>query len=672
MSRSVCLFVFLALFGLTGYRATAQTPQPTVKKPDASAEIDSLRQREESTQDTVIFTSKYIRYTRLKFLDDSTYTLPIDTSLRNAQHYNPQNNPFSPSIHLGNGGLSSRDLLYTPRKNIGFDAGFHALDRFLYTQDSVNYYRARTPFTELYYVNGGQVEQYFNLIHTQNVKPNLNVGASYKRIGADGFYRTQRGDHTNVTVFTWYRSKNKRYNLLANALFNTLRAGENGSILNDSIFTSSNENGFGPQTEPTRLVGTGTNRPVQSWKERELFMKHFYYLGRLDSLNGDSATAVLPTQRVTYSLHYTNAQYKFFRNEPDTYGAFPAGMVNSTVLVTNDSTSVKTLANEFSYSFYLRGKSVSFLKNEVKLDVGLLHELVQYRQVSDSMTVRKLSFQNITLKGNAGYRFSDRVSLVADLQQVMAGRSFGNFLYEANASIMLSRSVGKVVLGAYLLNRTPEEIYRNTDYQFHKWNADLDDSKITSLSFSYQNPKYFFNAKAEYLLLNNYTYLRETAVDKQVEPVQSSANISLLKVSAAKDFRFGSFGSENYAVYQKTDAQDVLRTPELYLYNSFYYSRRIFKSIDAQAGFDSRYNTSFAAPAYAIDISQFYNDRSATSFSSYPVIDVWLKVSLRRATIFLKNNYINQGLFSKGYYTVNRYPMPGSKFLFSVKWDFYN
>ncbi|MGY0040251.1 putative porin [Pedobacter sp. NJ-S-72] len=34
--------------------------------------------------------------------------------------------------------------------------------------------------------------------------------------------------------------------------------------------------------------------------------------------------------------------------------------------------------------------------------------------------------------------------------------------------------------------------------------------------------------------------------------------------------------------------------------------------------------------------------------------------------------YVNQGLQSKGYYTVNRYPMPDKLFKIGLSWNFYD
>ncbi len=636
-----------------------------VKAQDPGSDLDSLRKQEEEVIDSVVFTSKYVRYTTRELLNQATQTRPIDTSLVNFQNYSPLYQPKNPTVGLGSLGLAYRDLLFTPTRQIGFDAGFHSLDNYLLTQDEVKYYRARSPFTELYYVNGSFQEQLLKVTHSQNIKPNLNFGANYNRLGSEGFYNNQDASHLNAALFTWYESPRKRYNLLANALFNTIRAGENGSTTNDSIFV--NGSNLRKDAQIVRLNAQGANRPQQTWKKNSFFLKQYYNIGRIDSVRIDSlAYAILPTQRVSHAVTYSTNNYKFFRNEKDELGALPQIQVPDST-TTNDSTLVNNLRNEFTYSFYLRGKTVSFLKNEVKLDLGLQHDLYKYQQKDF-----RLNFQNITLKAGLGYRFSDRVNIEADLQQIAQGRNAGDFFYQANTNFLLSKALGRIVLGAYSQNKSPEQMFERVDYQFHSWDLSLDRTKVNNLSFAYENPKIGFSGKAEYFLVDNYLYYQETNIDRQIEPVQFGNTINLLKVSVGKNFRFGKFNLDNYVVYQKTNYQDILLTPELYTYNSFYFANTLFKVLYTNIGFDVRFNTPYENPAYSINTSQFYKTRLPVEFSTYPVVDVWLKANLKRTSLFLKYDYANQNLQSEGFYTVRRYPMQDALLKFGLSWKFYN
>ncbi len=637
-----------------------QDPQRT----GSTMSLDSLRVKEESSQDSVVYTSKYIRFTNLKLFREGTQTIGIDTTLANFQNYSPLYQPDNPTIGLGANGLAYRELLFRPSKTIGFDAGFHSLDLYRLTQDSLRFYRARTPYTELYYVNGKSVEQTFKVTHSQNVKPNLNIGANFNRLGGDGLYINQKNDHLNAALFAWYESPNKRYNIIGDLLFNKIKAGENGSTVNDTIFKGKS---LAKNAEVVRLSATGNDRPMQIWRRTQYYLKQFYYLGRMDSIPGENASErILPTQRVSHSLSYTRDRYRFYRNEEDIFGAFPV-LPSRDYIETNDSTIVNNLRNEFNYSFYLRSKAVGFLKNEAKLDLGVQNDLYHYEQMS-----YKKNLSNTTLKAGVAYRFSDKVGIEADLQQIMQGANFGDFLHEARANFLLSKSIGRIVLGAYTQSKSPEQMYERVNYQYHTWDRSFSNSKVNNLSFLYENSKFRMSGKAEYFLVSDYLYYRETSRAQTIEPAQFATNINLLKVTLTKNFKLGRFNLDNYLVYQKTDFQDVLRTPEIYTYNSFHYASRLFKVLYTNAGFDLRFNTPFKAPAYAINVSQFYNDNRGLEYSTYPVIDVWVKATLKRTNLFIKYDYANQNLFSRGYYTVRGYPMQDALLKFAVSWKFYN
>lgn len=660
-------YLWIALTGLLFFavgEVKAQQPSEE-KQAKQGEELDSLRALEEKARDTVIFNSKYIRYSTIGLLKDSTQTVPIDTTLYRFQNYNILIQPDRPTIGLGNLGNAYRDMLFNPTKSIGFDPGFHSFDIYKLTQDSVKYYRARTPYTSMYYAgdySGGGPEQIFRLIHSQNIKPNWNVGADYFRIGARGIYRNQNSDHLNAAIFSWYESPKKRYNILINGLFNTIKAEENGSLVNDSIFTASST--FGTTEEPVKLNNT-SDPTRQTYKQKSFFLKQFYYIGRIDSIAHDPGSKILPTQRLSHALSYTSDLYRFYKNESDPYNVFP-DISNETDLV-RDSTQIKNLRNEFMYSFYLRGRSVSFIKNEMKLDIGIQHDFYRYRQMDYST-----SFQNITFKGNLGYRFSDRVTVNGDLQQIFQGRNAGDYLYDAKVQFLLSRSVGRIILGAYAQNRSPEQLFEMSKYTYHQWSNSFDNTKVNNLSFAYQNPKFSLNARAEYFIVTNYLYYRETTFPNIIEPVQNGGDISMLKLTLSKKFTFGRFNLETFAVYQKSNADDIIRTPDFYTFNSFYYNGSFFKkALTGHLGFDVRFNSDFVAPSYAINISQFYNGYPV-KYSSYPIADVWARFALRRANIFVKYNYANQGLFSKGYYTVNRYPMPNALLRVGFLWNFYD
>ncbi|WP_243749238.1 putative porin [Mucilaginibacter agri] len=640
--------------------------------------MDTLRKKEDKKKDTVIFSSKFIKVTNEHLLADSTQVFALDTGLVNFENYNPLYQVRSPRIGLGSTGLAQRPLLFEPSKTLGFDIGQHSFDPYLLNPSDILYYRARVAYTNLYLANGGRTEQIFKLVHTQNIKPNWNLGLNFNDIGSRGYYKRQNVSEIGAGIFSWYESKNKRYNMLANVIFNTIKAPENGSILNDTVFTKSSSV-FSKTDLDTRLQTSS-----DAITTRGIYIKQFYYLGRIDNMRkGSDTSKVLPTNRVGYTFYYGSQQYKFLQNEPDTYRVFPDYYYSANV--SRDSLNVKHLQNEFTYSFYLRGKSSSFVKNELKVDLGLSSDVYHYTQnVMDSIvnnfgqkilkTDRKAdeTLQNITLKGKLGYRFSDRVGLDADFQQVAVGYNFGDFLYDVKLNLSGGKKAGRILLEAYSQSNRAPFVYTNwisnhyifTSYDFNK-------QKTTSLAFNYINDKLQFDLKAEYFLINDYLYFTAQPGGADAHPAQASSPISLLKVSVGKNLTWRRWHFDNYVVYQKTDNQGILRTPEVYTYSSLYYSKLLFNVLNSNIGFNVRYNTTYTAPSYAVGLAQFYNGPDVT-FSSYPVASVFAKATLFRTNLFVQYDYANQGLFSQGFYTVNRYPMFDHLLKFGVSWTFYN
>src|SRR5690606_39993823 len=113
------------------------------------------------------------------------------------------------------------------------------------------------------------------------------------------------------------------------------------------------------------------------------------------------------------------------------------------------------------------------------------------------------------LKGALSYQFSDRIQLRADVNQIAVGRHAGDFLYEATADILLSEQAGRVRLGAYSQNKSPEMVFDLMNYTYHQWDHSWEKTKTQNLSFAYTNSKISFSRKSEDLLMLKDLVFRE-------------------------------------------------------------------------------------------------------------------------------------------------------------------
>jgi hypothetical protein len=159
--------------------------------------------------------------------------------------------------------------------------------------------------------------------------------------------------------------------------------------------------------------------------------------------------------------------------------------------------------------------------------------------------------QNLTLKGGLGYRFNERLLLSGQLNQIIQGSQAGDYLYDAQLAILLSKKVGKITASGYLQNKSPEQLYNQVNYQYHQWSNDFKCTGTTNLAFRYENTPLRFAAQASYYSLSDYLYYKETATPRLIVPVQNSSTIQLLKLSVGKQFTLGKFNLEQLLVYQK-------------------------------------------------------------------------------------------------------------------------
>ncbi|MDO3644791.1 putative porin [Mucilaginibacter sp. L3T2-6] len=653
----------------------------TQKTLTTDQQLDSLRKKQDRKKDSVVFNAKFIRVTNERFLRDSTVLFPLDTGLYNYENYSPLLQPRTPKISLGNTGLPARPLLFEPSRTIGFEPGLHELDPYMLRPENINYYRARVAMTNLYLVGyTGVKEQLFKITHTQNVNPRLNVGFNLNFIGSRGYYAyngvlAQNVSDVNAAVFTWYESKSKRYNLLSNLIYNNLKTPITGSILNDSVFSVGSLN---KGSEQVRMPAA-----YDSWKGGSFYLKQFYYIGHIDSTsNGKNKPTILPTQRVAVTVRYDATKYEFRQNGVDTYNIFPDYYYSYDR--SHDSLMFRHLQNDFSYSFYLRSKSEKAVKNELKLDLGLTQDVYSYGQfVSDTVLdvygakivhpvkVQGNLFQDLTVKGKLSYKLSNRALLEGDVQQIVQGHDFGDFLYDAKLTLAGNNKTGKIVLEGYSQSATPPLVFTSWNTNHFIFHNQFNKQKTNSLSFNYVNGPLKFDLKAEYFLISDYLYFtaQENGID--AHPAQLGSPINLIKISVGKSIAWRRWHFDDYLVFQKTDYQSTLRTPQFYNYASLYYKALLFNVLYSNIGLDVRYNTPYVAPSYAPGLGQFYNGANVT-FSSYPVATVFIKATLQRTNFFVMYDYANQGLFSKGYYTVNRYPQQDAMVKIGVSWTFYN
>ncbi len=610
-------------------------------------DLDSLRKKQDEAVKKNSYNAQFIRYTSLSLLKDSILLLPIDTIQTEFRFSGTGETPISPQIKIGGYGQPIRPLLFTPSSRIGFDLGRHNWDIFKLSSEKVNYYRARVPYSELTYVSSGGVEDHFKVLLTQNFNKNFNMGANFNRSSSDGFFANQKTSLLGAALFAWFGSSNQRYQLFANMTTNDIRNQENGSLVLDSIFDKGTN-------VPKNALQTKLSTAQNHQKDVSFFVKHFFDIGP----TGTRSPSNLATkQRITHTFILRQSDFYFDKNEADTYKIFAQNTLNS--ITTNDALKLNQTQNELNYAFTIKSKR---LKNEIKLNVGVLQD---FYHLSQADTTR--NFYNTTAKAALNYQFTHHLQLEAQAEQIVLGNNVGDYHIGIQTAFQLQAN--RLMMSASLVNQSPEFLYQNQQSNHYSWQNNFSKTQINQYTIAFQSEKWHLHLGSNYYLMNHYLYFRENNLQQPV-PFQQNSAIHLWQFFIRKQFNLWRFSLDNYLVYQQSNELTSLNTPQFYEWHSLYYRDLFFKVLYLHTGIDLQYHNRFNNPSYNPALGQFYVSQQA-ALNTIPLLSVWANATLKKANLFVKYEYLNQGYGNKGYYLTNSYPMPDAMIRFGVLWRFY-
>lgn len=675
----LCLFLFLS-----GMRGMAQNPLGrfgNIGGGGGGGKGDTLQHRK---NDTITINFRYL---------DSSRLLKIDSSILDFGRKVPRPATW---INLGNMGTPARNLVFTPRTQSGWDPGWHAYDIYRFTVDETRFFNTTKPYTELGYMLGGRGEQFVNVFHTQNVRPNWNLSFEYRLINSPGTFQNQNTNHSNLRFGSWYQSKNKRYQNFFVIVSSKMAASDNGGIKNPLDLDSAQ---YSNQATVPVLLGDGKaqatgnifSAPITTgtrYSTATFMMRQQYDLGQKDSIVTDSSVIPLfyPRLRAEHTISYSTYRYRYFDFSTNpTYALDSSYYWNnyglSTLYPVTDSVYLqdqwKVFSNDFSlYQFPDSRNPQQFIK------LGATLELLKgnFDTALSSGTphgIHALNGQNVFAHGE--YRNKTRNQLW-DIEAY--GRLYLNGLnsgdYNAYISLqrLINRRVGYFQAGFENSNRTPGFVYdRASSFFLDTANkSSFSKENITHLFASLDQPRHQLTLTGSYYLMTNYSYF--TAYSKE----RQSSVFNLLQISAKKQFTLYRHWKWRTLTYLQTTAgSSPVHVPLLLSTNQVGYDGNLgFKNLNISFGTEIRYMTPYKADGYAPVNGQFFSQDS-TIHQHLPDINLYLHFRVRSFTAYVRAENINSIKFAPrgfGWYNNNfvapGYPYPGLIIRFGFFWGFIN
>lgn len=644
---------------------------------------DSLEHRKE---DTITINYRYLDSSRLLKLDSSIYDLGEKIP-------RPVN-----WINLGNLGSAARNLVFTPRMHSGWDPGWHAYDLYLFSVDETRFFHTTKPYTDLGYMLASRQEQYIDIFHTQNIKPNWNLAAEYRLVNAPGTFQNQNTNHNCYRVSSWYQSRNKRYQNFFVLVASKLTASENGGITNPHLLDSIQySNQF---TLPVRLganLQQNTGNPFAStvttgtrYSQSTYMMRQQYDLGQKDSIVTDSSVIPLfyPRLRIEHTLSFSSYTYKFLDYAlPGTYALDTtyyktslgqSGIGGGDSVIRQDRWHV--LSNDLSlYQFPDSKNPQQFVKLGATLELLSGRFDTSLLTSSALVTAHKVNMQNVFAHGE--YRNKTR-NQKWDIEAY--GRLYLNGLdvgdYDGHISLrrLISRSVGYFVAGFENSNRTPGYTFTpasslNLDTTMRHRN--FLKQNTTHLFASLDRPQHQLSLTADYYLLGNYTY-----IDSFYKERQQGALFNLLEVTLRKQFTiYRHWKWRTVTTLQQTAGASPIHVPLLVSSNQIGYDGNFgYKNLKLSFGAEIRYISPYKADGYSPVNGQFYVGDSTIS-QQLPDINLYLHMRIRGFTAYIQAENVNAMAFAPngfGFYHNNfvapYYAEPGLVIRVGIFWSFIN
>ena len=578
----------------------------------------------------------YIKEKNIKYNYKAHYEL--DTSLYNLEKWSTMARHDYKLQNLGNQGTATKSIYYQMPREIGRTSGFSAYDVYYKYPDQIKYYNSKSTFTNLQVALASNDRATLDVDYSRNINPGWNVGFDFNTQDIDKLLnRATRNDthvkSTQFDIYSWYRSKNNRYNFLS--YFNRLEhnVNEQGGVIiskDDKEFEYQDASVYLANATAKDLRYTLHAYQEYKWYNALTFYHEFDFT----------------SQRVNY-LALENDQSR---------NLFPVFINKDTSEQTSEyahlenQLGVKGFWRKWYYMLYAKHRKVDFSQSYV---LGKKTEHEVYGGAYMRMDFDSLS--NAYVAVSAELAVDGRHRLKGEFVSDYAELSYERTQYAPS--------------------------YLNSQYYSNhlSWENSFLDQQADQLKgrLKLRSGKWLeFEPNLTLTNLANYIYY-----DTDRKPKQSEGFTQLWSVATNLNFNFLKkmhFDNEFVYSFNSGGETDVVRVPKLFLNSKLYFQSPIYQNkLRIETGVNLRFISAYYADKYDPTTQQFYlSDKNPADdlaeVQGVPVLDAYFSFRIKSFSLFF--NYINltQSAGRGGYWTTPLYSGPPSGLDLGVRWEFFD
>jgi hypothetical protein len=594
---------------------------------------------------------------------------PSDSALDNFHYYKPA---FFMQ-DLGNLASPYQLRYFTQPEPMGFQTGWFKPSLYFHTSAFARYYKATIPYTLASYSSGQRPAneldflQVVRLMHTQNWGPLFNIGVDINANRCNGFSTNASARTGSGMVFAWFHTPNSRYQVLANAVFNSASNNINGGIYSDSIY----ENTYGLTKEDRGLL---TDSSFFKYRGSEYFLKQFYRFGKenvtfksrivkRDSMVTDTIRNINAKLQVGHNISFSNEAWSYKDNIKYGSGFYRYYYFDS--LHTHDTLHHYKLCNILDADIRLNEKSQIYFAAENRLH--WLNNQQQPFMMNEDLA--KAVYHQDLFKVDSGLFSGFTASAVYFFFNTYNELSGGD--YDMNAKLELGgvKFHSEIKTGVNASSPTLEQVYFPGNHfywynnGFHKMKTVFAEMKFRWVPFASELTGYIAS-------INNLKYFTGAPTIS----VNESGKLNYASLRWRQKIHLFSLTYLHDIIFQYSGNQAALPVPQYLYHGSFMYDEFWFnKALHIQFGISLDYFSKYYAPGFMPSLNVFYSQMEK-QIGNYPQFDAFLNMQIQRVRLFFMSEHFNQDLpgFSTAGYSSLHYPLARRAFRFGISWSFYN
>ncbi len=588
----------------------------------------------------------------------------VDTSVNRFHNYDFLSRNDYRYVDLGNLGTATRPVFYTPPTEIGVQSGFNAYNPYFHYPSDVRYYDTKSPYSSLYYVQGGLLQQLLKVDFSRNITPRLNAGFNYLRpttpvqFGSVGNREQNRAvDSHSFVFFSRYESPDSAYHVLAHLSHLNHTAYDLGGVVPEEDARDSN----------------GLNYDVM-----------------LEDFQTDAAAQIRRTARsidlrLNYHLYH---QYKFAEGF-QVYHVFDR-QVQQYRYLDSDPRNAETL-RELGRPFYPNYYLNDTITNE-RTRFAVLDNRVGLKGILSGWNYRVYARRRdwvANFQADSSTQASRNPKPPARDQRRAGETYLGLWTqYQFGPKFRLRAEGELLLIRAYRLNGTIETPWFTGGYNsvVHPPTLIQQRSLGNHTNWDLPNPESLRNTRADQLFgtvilksgtltfmpsltltnIDNYIVFDELATPRQIEtPIQ------LVNAGVNLDYRWKILRTQHEVIYTLRNGldADVIRIPAFFVTSRLFAEGPLFKkALYMQLGVEMHYKSNYKGDAYMPAIGQFHLQQEFV-LRAYPLFEVFANARINRVRLFAKFAHVNQGLvFGNGYFISPYFPGQPRTLAFGANW----